>query len=237
MNETIVLLHWVYAAVMFSGAGYFIWLSRRPTGIPSYEFLIASIIPIWSGLAYFSIAIGQGLFETSDKTVYFARYIDWVVTTPLLLVALALTAMFYSPRKNKVLIWSLVSADVLMILTGLIGDFSPPALTYVWYFIGVGALVFILYLIWGPLLKIAREGGLALEKHFKRTAAYLTILWVCYPSAWIIGPSGLGLTQELTDVAIFIFLPILSKVGFSLLDLHGLKALHAPAAASKKTVS
>ncbi|MGD7044854.1 bacteriorhodopsin [Jeotgalibacillus proteolyticus] len=235
MNETIVLLHWVYAAVMFAGAGYFIWLSRRKTGIPSYEFLIAAIIPIWSGLAYFSIAIGQGLLQTSDKTVYFARYIDWVVTTPLLLVALALTAMFYTPKKNKVLIWSLVSADVVMILTGLIADFSPSSLTYVWYFIGIGALAFILSLIWGPLLNIAKEESPALEKHYKRTAAYLTVLWVCYPAAWIIGPSGLGLTQELTDVAIFIFLPILSKVGFSILDLNGLRALHPPAVADKMT--
>ncbi|MEC3884220.1 lactococcin [Halobacillus litoralis] len=228
MSDYIVSLHWIYTFVMLAGALTFLYLSRNPRGVPKYEYVIAIIIPSWSGAAYLSIALGQGLLEQPDKTVYFARYLDWVVTTPLLLLALALTAMFYEKKKDKALIAALIAADVFMILTGLIADFSSETIKYIWYVLGVVALVIILYIIWYPLRKIAIKGGVELKKHYQRTAAYLTAFWVCYPTAWIIGPSGVGWTQQATEITAFIILPILSKVGFSLLDVGGLRRLNLP---------
>ncbi|WP_226668950.1 bacteriorhodopsin [Metabacillus litoralis] len=224
MNNVIYFLHYFYVAVMLIGAFYFYIQSRDPRGVPKYEYLIAILIPIWSGAAYLSIALGQGFLERPEKTIYYARYIDWVVTTPMLLLALAFTAMFYV-KKNKTIIFTLIFADVFMILTGLIADLSNGVTTYIWYFLGVIALMIILYVIWYPLRNIADNRGLALSKHYKKTAAYLTVFWISYPTVWIIGPSGLGLTQELTDVTAFIILPIFSKVGFSILDLNGLRKL------------
>ncbi|APH06884.1 hypothetical protein A9C19_20630 [Bacillus weihaiensis] len=70
----------------------------------------------------------------------------------MLLIALAFTAMFFE-KKNKTLIISLVFADVFMILTGLIADFSSENIKYIWYLLGVVALFIILYIIWYPLRK------------------------------------------------------------------------------------
>ncbi|MDQ3397288.1 MAG: bacteriorhodopsin [Deinococcota bacterium] len=39
-----------------------------------------------------AIALGYGKVEVATTTVYYARYLDRVVTTPLLLLALALRA-------------------------------------------------------------------------------------------------------------------------------------------------
>ncbi|KGX92319.1 lactococcin [Pontibacillus halophilus JSM 076056 = DSM 19796] len=223
------MLHLFYVLVMLSGALYFLYLSRRRKGVPGFEYMIAIIIPTWSGAAYLSIALGQGLLEQPDKTVYFARYIDWVVTTPLLLLALAFTAMFYEKKKNKTILFTLITADVFMILTGLIADFSKESTHLIWYGLGVIALLIILYVVWYPLRSIADAGGHELSKHYKRTAAYLTSFWVLYPTIWLLGPSGIGLAQEMVDVIGFVVLPIFSKVGFSILDLHGLRKLREAA--------
>ncbi|MBM7660334.1 bacteriorhodopsin [Bacillus mesophilus] len=225
MGDQIESLHWFYVIVMAAGALYFYLLSRNPQGVYRYEYVIAIFIPCWSGAAYLSIALGQGFLEVQDRFVYFARYLDWVVTTPLLLLALALTAMFLKEQKDKALIGSLIGADVFMILTGLIADFSTGFQKYIWYTLGVFALLIILYIIWYPLRKIADSSGLELSKHYKRTAAYLTLFWIAYPTVWLLGPSGLGLTQNITDVTAFIILPIFSKVGFSILDLWGLRKI------------
>ena len=224
MKEFILQLHWIYAFIMIIGGLYFYIQSRNPKGVPKYEYVIAILIAVWSGIAYFSIAIGQGFLEKPDQTVYFARYLDWVVTTPLLLLSLALTAMFYT-TKNIAIILSLVFSDVIMILSGLIADFSNNNIKYVWYSIGLVAFFIILYIIWVPLRNIADKSDIKLSQHYKIAAAYLTILWICYPTVWIIGPSGFGLTSELTDVLFFIVLPIFSKIGFSILDLYGLRKL------------
>lgn len=225
MGDLIYLLHWFYFIVMASGAFYFYLLSRNPQGVYKYEYVIAIFIPCWSGVAYLSIALGQGLLEVNERVVYFARYVDWVVTTPLLLLALAFTAMFQSKEKDKAIIGSLIGADVFMILTGLVADFSSGFPKYIWYFLGVIALLIILYIIWYPLRRIAKSSSDELSKHYNRTALYLTVFWIAYPTVWILGPSGLGLTQNVTDVTAFIVLPIFSKVGFSILDLWGLRKI------------
>ncbi|TYS72561.1 lactococcin [Rossellomorea aquimaris] len=221
----IYTLHWVYFIIMAVGAVYFYVLSRNPQGVPRYEYVIAIFIPCWSGAAYLSIALGQGFLESNERVIYFARYLDWVVTTPLLLLALALTAMFYKKEKDKALIGSLIGADMFMILTGLIADFSTGAQKYIWYSLGVLALLIILYIIWYPLRNIAKSSDKQLGKHYTHTALYLTAFWFTYPTVWLLGPSGLGLTQDGVEVLAFIILPIFSKVGFSILDLGGLRKL------------
>lgn len=42
---------------------------------------------------------------------------------------------------------------------------------------------------------------------------------------WALGPSGVGLFGRATDVALFVILPIFSKVGFSIYDLYELRKL------------
>lgn len=47
-----------------------------------------------------------------------------------------------------------------------------------------------------------------------------------YPIVWIIGPSGFRLINQTFETALFCIIPFFSKVGFSVLDLHGLRNLH-----------
>lgn len=98
------IFHWLYIAGMAIGAIHFILLSRNPRGVPRYEYLVAAFIPIWSGLAYLSMVLPgavleQGKIEVAGQITYFARYIDWVVTTPLLLLALSWTAMHHLHKR------------------------------------------------------------------------------------------------------------------------------------------
>lgn len=54
---------------------------------------------------------------------------------------------------------------------------------------------------------------------------FLSVLWVGYPTVWALGTSGIRLYGETTEVALFVVLPILSKVGFSLFDRPELRKL------------
>ena len=103
-------LYWIYVVVMAIGAITFIVMSRDPRGVPQYEYLIATFIPVWSGLAYLSLALDQAKIVVDGQITHYARYLDWVVTTPLLLLALALTAMHHT-KKHKTLIAALMGTD------------------------------------------------------------------------------------------------------------------------------
>jgi bacteriorhodopsin len=221
-------LHGLYVVLMIGGAVLFWVWSRDPKGVPQYEYSIAIMIPVWSALAYLALTMGQGKTEVAGQVTHYARYADWVVSTPLLLLSLAFTAMFYVPsaKRDLTLLLSLVGADVVMILCGLLADLSEnPTARLTWFLCGVGAFVAVLYLLWGPLRRIAQEGGPELGAGYQRLLLFLSVLWVAYPTIWALGPSGLGLLGQTLETALFVVVPFLSKVGFSILDLSFLRGL------------
>ena len=224
MNMEFNILHWIYVLVMFGGSAIVAFLSRNPKKVPKIEYFLAFFIPIWSALAYMAMALGQGMVEIENQIAFYARYLDWIVTTPLLLVSLSLVAM-YRVKKDGILIASLVAADIIMILTGLIADISKGNLRYLWFIIGIIGFLVSLFIIWVPLVKIANSQGENLGKVYKSLALYLTIFWVGYPTTWILGPSGLEIISQSWDTYLFILLPMFSKVGFGLLTLFKLRAL------------
>ncbi|MEP0548231.1 MAG: bacteriorhodopsin [Rhodothermales bacterium] len=218
-------LHFVYVACMAGGALLFLAWMRDPRGVPTWEYLVATIIPVWSGLAYLAMALGLGTVEVAGQTTYWARYADWVVTTPLLLVALWMTATTRTDKRPHVpTLLTLVTADVVMILCGLVGDLSTGPARYVFFAVGVGALVLIFWTVFGPLRRVAGHDAEVADVYGK-VAVYLALFWVGYPLTWILGPSGLGVVGQTTDTVLFVLLPVFSKVGFSILDLGLLRRI------------
>lgn len=220
------LFHWIYVVAMGLGAIYFIALSKNPRGVPRYEYLIATFIPIWSGLAYMAMALGQGKIEIAGQITHYARYIDWIVTTPLLLLSLSSTAMYFI-AKDWVLIASLMGTQVIVIVSGLVADLSTTDETrFLWYTCGVVAFLIVLWGIWKPLRAKTRGQGVELSKLHDKLLIYFTVLWISYPITWLIGPSGLGWVNQTIETLLFCVLPFFSKVGFSYLDLNGLRHLN-----------
>ncbi len=225
------LFHWLYIAGMAIGSVHFILLGRNPRGVPRYEYLVAAFIPIWSGLAYLSMTLPhgnleQGKIEVAGQIAHFARYADWVVTTPLLLLALSWTAMYYLQKKDWTLIASLMATQVIVVICGLVADLSVvPWVRYFWYINGVVAFLVVMGGIWVPLRAKTRSQGPELSSFYDRITTYFTVLWICYPIVWILGPSGFRVFNQTVDTFLFCLIPFFSKVGFSFLDLHGLRNL------------
>ncbi|MGB3456078.1 MAG: bacteriorhodopsin [Litorimonas sp.] len=218
----------LYIVAMAAGALLFFAWSRSPKGVPKDEYWVAMVIPIWSGLAYLSMLTGQGIITGPDgEPFYIARYLDWVVTTPLLLWALASTAHFYRPH-DRPLLAGLIIADIIMILSGLMADWAvEPWAQWTWFAVGVACLLIIIKITWGTLRRVAYDQGKALGDAYVKVAAFLSAAWVGYPLIWALGPTGIDVIGGGLSVALLVLLPIASKVGFSVLDLYELRKLGA----------
>jgi bacteriorhodopsin len=227
------IFHWLYIAGMAIGAIYFASLGRNPRGLPKLEYFVATFIPIWSGLAYLSMVLPhgdleQGKIEVAGQLTHFARYADWVVTTPLLLLSLSWTAMHYHSKKDWTLIFSLMATQVIVVVSGLIADLSVvPWVRYLWYINGVAAFLVVMWGIWGPLRAKTREQKeeRELSKFYDRLTTFFTATWVLYPIVWILGPSGFRAIDQTWETFLFCLVPFFSKVVFSYLDLNGLRSL------------
>ena len=198
---------------MFSFLGAFVFfLSRGNSVHPSHRAAggLTAVICLIAGVAYWYIRyyfhdVLHQVAITNDpagkrviiRDAFFAigqyRYMDWLATTPLLLLKTVLS-LKVKPREIVGWIALLLGADVWMVLAGSIGDqqFSPE-----------GALLVRPHLLWGTLSTLGylvipyvllvrlgpRYGGWADDEsgHAFRVMAFATITtWGVYPLGYLV---------------------------------------------------
>jgi bacteriorhodopsin len=166
------------------------------------------------------------------QLVYWARYLDWVITTPLLLIGLlgvglaAVKEGGEALRQRSGLVAGVIGADILMILTGLFGALSlDDGHKYTWFVVSCLFFLGVLVVIWGPVRASAAAQGGATAALYNKLLVILTVLWFVYPVLWILGTEGTSTISLDTEVAVFAVIDLLAKVGFGLVLVTGIKGL------------
>jgi|Transcript_19145 bacteriorhodopsin len=202
------------AVGMMVGAGICLYLSMTRTK-PSLYHSIAFIMPAISAMSYYAMWTGMGVeFKTTDtspRVIFWARYIDYVVTLPLLLIQLALIAK----ADTSAMVASTGNA-VLFVIALLIGAMNVAPFKYMWWF---GAVVFAVLIV--VQLAGRYEGATDIAKVLNTIGIAFTVI---YPLVWLLGSEGtasLGLSQE---VAFLTILDLIVKVGFGLYFLLNFEA-------------
>jgi bacteriorhodopsin len=213
---------WIGTIGMTIGTLYFVGRGRGVRDPEMQQFYIATIfITTIAASMYLLMATGFGLTQVmvdgEALDIYWARYADWVFTTPLLLFDLALLA-----GANRNTIATLVGLDVFMIVTGVIAAFEPePAFRILWWGISTGALLVLLYVLVGTLSTQAEQKSPAVNRLFGRLRNLLVVLWLLYPVVWILGTEGtIGILPLYWETAAFMVLDLTAKVGFGFLLLR-----------------
>ncbi|MCM5705184.1 bacteriorhodopsin [Larsenimonas salina] len=196
---------------------------RMSKGLPENQkhHGIAAMTIVFVAFAnYLAMALGQGDMIHNGRDVFFARYIDWVITTPILLVSLAMVAS-KTLAPIRTLVCALIAADIYMIVTGLVGNLSESPYNYLWWLVSMVAFLVVLALIWGPLQKVAGQG--AYRSEFSTLSLMLTVLWCCYPIVWLLGTSGAGLFSAAVESWFYLILDVTAKVGFGFVALNAVR--------------
>jgi len=220
---------WIGTLGMTLGMLYFIgsgWGVRDPEQEQFY--VITIFITAIASASYFSMATGFGLTEVEVAgealDIYWARYADWLFTTPLLLLDLALLA-----RADTNTIYTLIGLDVFMIGTGLIGALVTMTVVYrlTWWAISTAALLFLLYFLIKSLGELSDERPPEVNSLVNTLQNLLIVLWLAYPVVWIVGTEGIGLIPLYWETAAFMVLDLSAKVGFGFVLLRSRAVLDA----------
>jgi len=151
------------------------------------------------------------------RQVFWARYVDWSVTTPLLLMDLAFLAGL-----NGANIVVAVVADVVMVLTGLFAAYGTEgAQKWGYYTMGCVAYLVIVYLLAIPGREAVRSKDAKTGKFFASIAGFTLILWTLYPIVWGIGDGSRHMSVD-SEILCYAVLDVLAKpvFGFWLLITH-----------------
>lgn len=174
----------------------------------------------FAAVAYLTMALGLGKIEVGSGALYLPRYIDWLVTTPLLVLYLGMLC-----RPERRVYAALICVDVLVIGAGVVAGLLPSPYSYVAYLVGCVAYAGLLYLLLSVLPRQATLHGDRVGAVFAKLRNLTVVLWTLYPVVWVLGPLGVGLLQVGTEVMVVTYLDLISKVGFVAMAVNGADAL------------
>lgn len=228
-------MFWVGFVGMAAGTLYF--LVERNSLAPEYRSTatVAALVTFVAAIHYYFMkqAVGEsGLLSEIDGFPTEIRYIDWLVTTPLLLIKFPLL-LGLKGGKGRSLLTKLVIADIIMIIGGYIGESSinlAGGFTQLglWaYVVGCVAWFYIIYLLFTNVTKAAEDKPAPIRKALLQMRLFILIGWAIYPVGYAVTLFAPGIEVQLIRELIYNFADLINKVGFGLIAFFAVKTMSA----------
>jgi bacteriorhodopsin len=158
--------------------------------------------------------------STGQSPVFF-RYVDWLLTVPLMCVEFYLITKKVGAKTS--LLWQLIFASVVMLVTGYIGEaiYGTETQSWIWGLISGIAYFYIVYLVWaGDVAKLAQSASPAVAKANKTLGWFVLVGWAIYPIGYIAGTAGglfgMPMFQGLSMDIVYNIGDAINKIGFGL---------------------
>ena len=183
--------------------------------------LVSGLITFIAAVHYYYMR-GYNL-ETGESPTFF-RYVDWILTVPLMCVEFYLITKKAGAKIG--LLWKLIVASLVMLITGYFGETIDAANSVLWGVISGAAYFYIVYLIWaGEVANLAQAAGPNVVKATNTLKWFVLVGWAIYPLGYILGtPGGLFGIQLVADKAaathamdiVYNIADAINKIGFGL---------------------
>ncbi|KAL7622993.1 hypothetical protein AAE478_006672 [Parahypoxylon ruwenzoriense] len=188
---------WVICIIMALVSVAFYTMAMRVPVQKRLFHVITALVTTIGFLSYFAMATGDGITAHSyvtgrskhgavtdivERDIYWVRYADWALTTPLILLDLCLLAGF-----NGASILIVAVSDMVMILAGLFAAFSRNEVQgWGWYAIACVAYLNVVY-------QVVYNGRRAVSTRDDQTKAFFgaislftLLIWTAYLIMWAV---------------------------------------------------
>jgi bacteriorhodopsin len=214
-------------AAMFASALFF-FNARAQVG-PKYRLalLVSALVVSIAGYHYFRIfnswdaaySLQNGLYTLTGAPFNDAyRYVDWLLTVPLLLVE-SVAVLALPVREARPLLIKLAIASIVMIATGYPGEISRDiTIRVIWGTISTIPFAYILYVLWIELSKSLVRQPAAVQTLVRNMRLLLLLSWGVYPIAYLLPMLGIVGTSATVGVQLgYTIADVLAKPIFGLL--------------------
>lgn len=174
-----------------------------------------------SGLITFIAAIHywymRDYWAAYAESPTFFRYVDWVLTVPLMCVEFYLILKVAGAKQG--LMWKLILFSVIMLVTGYLGEAVFTEQAGFWGLVSGLAYFYIVYEIWlGSAKKLAVAAGGDILKAHKILCWFVLVGWAIYPIGYMLGTDGwyTGIIGEGSVDVVYNLADAVNKIGFGL---------------------
>ena len=198
---------------MLAATVFFFVERSSVTGKWKLSLTVSGLITGIAAVHYYYMRDVWSLTQTSPTEF---RYIDWILTVPLMCVEFYLLTKPYGAKGGT--LFKLIVASIFMLVTGYIGEISGPGQTVMWGFISTIGYLYIVYEVFaGDVAKLTKQSNSeALNKAMFLMKLFITAGWAIYPIGymtmegnWLAGTGwNLDVLYNIADA--------INKIGFGL---------------------
>lgn len=214
-------------AAMFASALFFFNARAQVGQKYRLALLVSALVVSIAGYHYFRIfnswdaaySLQNGAYTLTGAPFNDAyRYVDWLLTVPLLLVE-AVAVLALPVKEARPLLTKLAIASVVMIATGYPGEISHDITTrIIWGTISTIPFAYILYVLWVELSRSLVRQPAAVQTLVRNMRLLLLFSWGVYPVAYLLPMLGITGTSATIGVQLgYTIADVLAKPVFGLL--------------------
>ena len=181
---------WIGFAAMLGATLFFFSVMNMVDDKWKTSMLVAGLITGIAALHYYYMRGAAGVGDDGVLTAY--RYVDWILTVPLMCVEFYL--ILAKAGATKKLMWNLIFASTVMLVAGYIGQAGNEEgsnTAQIWGTVSGLAYFWVAYTVWlGDAKALAvKAGGKVLEAH-NALCWFVLVGWAIYPIGYMVGTHG-----------------------------------------------
>ena len=183
-DDAVGISFWVISMALVAATAFFFLEIQRVSGKWKTSLTVSGLVTLIAATHYFYM---RDVWVETGETPTVYRYIDWLITVPLLMVEFYLILAAIAKVPSGVF-WRLMIGTLVMLVGGYLGEAGYMG---VWpgFLIGMGGWAFILYEVFaGQASKInADSAPPSVQGAFKLMRNIVTVGWAIYPVGYFVG--------------------------------------------------
>jgi len=215
-SDFVGITFWLISMALVASTAFFFLERDRVAGKWKTSLTVSGLVTLVAAVHYFymrDVWVATG----STPTVY--RYIDWLITVPLLMIEFYLILSAITKVSTGVF-WRLLIGTLVMLVGGYVGEAGYADVTTA-FIVGMAGWFYILYEIFaGEASKIsANKAPATVQKAFNTMRLIVTFGWAIYPLGYYFGYlTGADPASSMASLNIIYNLAdVLNKIAFGVI--------------------
>ena len=215
-DDFVGISFWVISMALVAATAFFFLERDRVSPKWKTSLTVSGLVTLVAAVHYFYM---REVWVTTGSTPTVFRYIDWLITVPLLMIEFYLILAAITKVQGGIF-WRLIIGTLVMLIGGYLGEAGYLS---VWpaFIIGMAGWAFILYEIFlGQASKIsATDAPPAVRSAFNTMRLIVTFGWAIYPIGYFFGYLTGANPAESANALNIIYngADVLNKIAFGLI--------------------
>ena len=215
-DDFVGISFWLISMALVAATAFFFMETQRVEGKWKTSLTVSGLVTLVAAVHYFYM---RDVWIETGSTPLVYRYIDWLITVPLLMVEFYLILRAITKVSGGVF-WRLMIGTFVMLAAGYMGE-AGYINAWLGFIVGIAGWAYILYeIFFGEAGKVAaNEASESVKSAFSSMRWIVTIGWAIYPIGYFMGYfTGAG-PEEASNMLNIIYnlADVVNKIAFGVI--------------------